>query len=93
VTDDVIALVLDHWPAEWCTTSDLSTRSSNSTGKQKKEEAWLKMQQLAEKQKKEIKEKERVEVERTMKEQEEERDFDRIQKSSSLQMEEEEQSE
>jgi len=39
VTDDAIAVVLNHWLAEWCTASNLLVGSSKSTGKQKKEEA------------------------------------------------------
>ena len=43
-TDDAIMAVLDCWPAEWYTASDLKTRSSKSAAKRKKEEARLKME-------------------------------------------------
>lgn len=42
-TDDAIAVVLDHWPAEWRMASDFSVGSSTSTRKKKKEDARSKM--------------------------------------------------
>lgn len=49
VMDDSIVAVLDHWSVEWRMASDLSVGSSKSAGKQKKEEAQSRMQQLAKK--------------------------------------------
>ena len=49
--DDTIDVVLDRWPAEWHTTIDLAVGGSKSVAQRKKEEAKLKMTQLAEKRK------------------------------------------
>lgn len=56
-------MVLDQWPTEWCTTIDLVVGGSKSTAQKKKEEAKLKMTQLAEKRKKEATDKAHVERE------------------------------
>lgn len=55
--DDAIPTVLKQWPADWCASSDLTVGSTKSIGKKKKEEAQSKIQQLAEKWKKEGEEK------------------------------------
>jgi len=52
-TDDVIDAILYCWMAKWRTTIDLAVGSSNFVAQRKKEEAKLKMAQLAEKRKKE----------------------------------------
>lgn len=52
-THDAIDVVLDRWPAEWRTTTYLVVRGSNSTTQKNKEEAKLKVTQLAKKRKKE----------------------------------------
>jgi len=52
-TDDVIDVVLDRWLAKWHNASDSVMGSSKSTVQHKKEEAKLKMAQLAENRKKE----------------------------------------
>jgi len=94
-TDDEIAAVIESWPAEWRMASDLSTGSSKSAVKQKKEEARIKMQQLDERRKKEVEEKAKAEC-ATKKlteeeEEEEEHDSDRSQRSPSSQTKEDEQ--
>jgi len=50
--NDAINAVLDTWPAEWHTTTDLAIDGSKSDA-QKKKEANLKMAQLVDKRKKE----------------------------------------
>lgn len=59
--DDVIDAVLDQWPTEWRTTTDLAMGGSKYTTQRKKEEAKIKMTQLAEKRKKEATEKAQAE--------------------------------
>lgn len=53
-TCDAIDAVLDRWPVEWCTISSLAVVGSKSAAQKKKEEAKLKMTQLAKKRKKEV---------------------------------------
>ncbi len=52
-TYEFIDGVLDRWPAEWCSTTNLAMGGSKSSTQRKKEEAKLKMTQLAKKRKKE----------------------------------------
>lgn len=59
--DDVIDVVLDQWLTEWRTITDLVVGRSKSAMQKKKEEAKLKMAQLAEKRKKEVVDKGQVE--------------------------------
>lgn len=51
MTDDAISVVLESWIVGWCMASDLSAGPSKSVAKRKKEEARLKMEQLAERRK------------------------------------------
>lgn len=79
--DDATAMVLESWPSEWRTTSDLSARSSNSAVKQEKREARLKIDQLADRRKKEYEDKAKAEhiarKQAEEEEEEEEHDSDR----------------
>jgi len=50
---NAIDAVLDHWPTEWHTTSDLAMGASKSTMQCKRDKAKLNMAQLAKKRKKE----------------------------------------
>lgn len=83
--DDAIVAVMEGWPAKWCRTLDLSTGSSRSTTKQKKEETRLNMEQLVKRRWKEAEEKSNAKhaEKKQEKEEDEERDFDRCQKSPS----------
>lgn len=60
-TDDAIDAVVDRWPTEWCTKTDLAVRGSKFFALRKKEEAKLKMMQLTEKRKKDANDKAQVE--------------------------------
>lgn len=62
-TDDAIDVELDQWPIEWLSTIDLAVGGSKSIVQKKKEEAKLKMTQLAEKRKKEATDKAQVDHE------------------------------
>ena len=79
--DDAITVVLESWQIEWRTTLDLSSGSSKYAVKKNKEVAKLKMEQLAERWRKQAKDK--AKAERATKkqaegeEEEEERDSDR----------------
>lgn len=50
-TDDAIDAILDKWPAEWCTTTNLAVGGRKFISQKKKDEAKLKMVQLVEKRK------------------------------------------
>jgi len=52
--DDAIGAVLGQWLAEWHTTMDLAVGRNKSIAQKKKEEAKLKMAQLAENRNKEV---------------------------------------
>lgn len=60
-TDDVIDAVLDRWPTKWRTTTDLAVGGSKSTAQRNKEEAKLKMMQLAKKRMKDVADKAQTE--------------------------------
>lgn len=49
VTDDVIFVVLEYWPLEWCAPTGFVMEMDKSTTYHKKEETKLRMVQLAEK--------------------------------------------
>ena len=59
--DDAIIAILESWPADWRTVSYFSAWSSKSIAKWKKEEARLKMEQLAKKRRKDAKDKDKAE--------------------------------
>lgn len=50
-TENAITVVLDRWLVDWCTASDLTAGSSKFAAQRKKDEAKLKMEQLATKRK------------------------------------------
>lgn len=64
-TNDAIDLVLDKWPVVWHSTKDMAVGRRKSAMYKKKEEAKLKMTQLAEKRKKEVTDKAQVECKAT----------------------------
>ena len=59
--DDAITAVLNYWPADWHNATYSTTGSSKTVAQQKKEEAKLKMEQLATKRKKEVDDKAKAE--------------------------------
>lgn len=60
-TDDTTIAVLDRWPVDWHTTTDLIAGSSKFITQRKKEEAKLRMEQLATKKRKETEDKAKAE--------------------------------
>jgi len=61
--DDAINSMLNQWPTEWHSTTDLVVGRSKSVTQKNKEEAKVKMTQLAKKGKKEVADKAHVECE------------------------------